>query len=261
MNIQPMEFFLNPNNNKERFLIISDDIVPNVKPWYLVSDFGNIFSVYSNRLMKQTISADGYKVCTLRTIDEKGITVYIHRIEMLTFKYEIGCELLDVDHVDCNKSNNYITNLEWVTTAENTRRAAANGLLLSGENAPWTKVTDNMVHEICTLYVNGYGITDISRIMKCGLDSVFRIIHGIGRTDISSGYDIESRYRGYLTDEQIHLICNTFSNMKNIPYSQIKKFLSDILGLKIDRNIDSILRNLYRHDIYCYYRISSQYNY
>lgn len=111
------------------------------------------------------------------------------------------------------------------------------------------------------LYVNGYGITDISRIMKCGLDSVFRIIHGIGRTDISSGYDIESRYRGYLTDEQIHLICNTFSNMKNIPYSQIKKFLSDILGLKIDRNIDSILRNLYRHDIYCYYRISSQYNY
>ena len=261
MRIQPMEFLLNPNNIEEKFLIISDEIIPNVKPWYFISDFGNVYSAYSNRLLKPTISTDGYNVCTLRTNDEKGITIYIHRTEMLVFKYEPGCELLDVDHVDCNKSNNRINNLEWVTTGENTRRAAANGLLLMGENAPWTKVTDIMVHQICALYVDGHGISDIARTMNCGLDSVFRIVHGIGRTNISSQYDIESRYRGYLSDSDIHTICNTYSSMKGIPYIKIKQFLSKILPINIDKNIDGILRNLYRHDIYCYYRISSQYDY
>lgn len=261
MLFQPMEFFLNSNNFEERFLLISDEIIPLIKPWYYVSDHGNMYSYNKQRLMNPTISHDGYKVCTVRTFDGRGITVYIHRMEMLTFKYEPGCEELDIDHVDCNKLNNYITNLEWVTTAENTRRAAKNGLLLCGEDASWTKVTNQEVHEICKLYVSGYGITSIARIIGCGLDSVFRVVHGIGRTDISSQYDIESKYRGYFTDEQIHLICSIFSNSKGIKYADIKSYIFDILGLKMNRNIDSIIRNLYRHDPYCYYRISSLYEY
>nr|DAK88157.1 MAG TPA: homing endonuclease [Caudoviricetes sp.] len=33
-----------------------------------------------------------------------------------------------IDHVDCNKLNNSITNLEWVTREENKKRAYNNGL-------------------------------------------------------------------------------------------------------------------------------------
>lgn len=256
-----MEFYLNRNNLDEIFLYISEEFVPGIKPWYLISNYGSMYSINKNRFMKTTTSCDGYKVCTVRTYDGRGVTIYVHRIEMLTFKYEPGCELLHVDHVNCNKQDNYISNLEWVTTEENTRRAANNGLMLSGENAPWTKVDNNKVHEICKLYVNGFGISSISRIVDCGIDSVFRIVHGIGRTDISSQYDIEKIYRGYLTEQQIHLVCKLFSKHKNLDYMKIKPLIAEALGIRIDRNIDSILRCLYRHDIYCYYRISSLYEY
>lgn len=261
MLIQPMEFHLNPNDPEEIFLYISNEIVPNIKPWYLISNRGNVFSTNSNRFMKKTKSVDGYNVCTVRTYDEKGITIYIHRVEMLTFKYEPGCEFLDIDHVDCNKSNNDIINLEWVTKAENTRRAAVNGLLLTGEAAPWTKVNDAKAHMICQLYIQGHGVTEIAKIVNCGIDSVFRIVHGIGRQDISSQYDIESRYRGYLSEADIHLVCKTFSEMRGRSYAEIKRYMIDVLGIKVVRRCDYILRNLYRKDPYCYYRISSLYEY
>lgn len=261
MLLHAMEFLLNPNNPDEVFMYISDEIVPNIKPWYLISNYGNVFSTNSNRLMKPTKSADGYNVCTVRTYDEKGITIYIHRVEMLTFKYEPGCLELDIDHIDCNKSNNYIVNLEWVTKAENTRRASINGLLLTGEDAPWTKVNNDKAHKICQLYLNGYGVSSIARQLDCGIDSVFRIIHGIGRQDVSSQYDIESRYRGRFTDEQIHSICNIFQQYRHMDYSAIKPIIEQTLCVRLNRDLDCIVRNLYRRDPYCYYRISSMYEY
>lgn len=261
MVVQCMEYMLNPNDREEIFLYIPQEVVPNIRPWYLISNKGNVYTTNKNRLMKLSTSVDGYKVCTVRTYDEKGITIYVHRVEMLVFKYEPGCEYLDVDHVDCIKTNNTLSNLEWVTTAENTRRAARNGLLLTGEDAPWTKVDDNKVHEICKLYTSGLGISSISRLLECGIDSVFRIVHGIGRRDISCKYDIESVYRGILSEEQIHIVCKTFSEYRYMDYSNIKPIIQERLGIDISRKIDSIIRCLYRKDIYCYYRISSMYEY
>lgn len=258
---QPMEYIIDPLSDDEVFMYITDDIVPNIQPYYLISNYGRVYSTRSGRFMKPTLNADGYLVFTARTIDNNGLTLYIHRIEMLVFKYEPGCENLVIDHIDCNKTNNYLVNLEWVTLGENTRRAANNNLLLTGEDAPWTKVCNNKVHKICQLYINDIGICEIARIVDCGIDSVFRIVHGISRTDISSQYDIEKRYRGTLTNDQIHNICCIYSKNKNLPYSESKKDIERLLNIRINRNIDSILRALYRHDIYCFYNISSMYDY
>lgn len=245
----------------EVFIPISSDLIARIKPWYLISNYGKVFSLKSNRLLKPTISNSGYLVVTLRTYDEIGVTTQIHRIEMLSFMYQPGCENLDIDHLDCNKFNNDLCNLEWVTKAENTRRAALNGLLLTGEDAPWTKVSDEKVHEICNLYIAGYSLSAISRIVDCGMDSVFRIVHGIGRTNISSQYDIESRYRGILTDSQIHKACSIISSNRDMPYRLIKFSIFKALGIPVSKKVDSIFRNLYRHDPYCFYEISSQYDY
>lgn len=259
--IQPLDFYLNPNDSSEVFLFITDIVIPNIRPYYLISNKGNVYSDYSHRMMKPTISFDGYKVCTIRNINNIGITAYIHRMEMMVFNYIPGCENLAIDHIDCNKLNNNIENLEWVTLSENTKRAAANGLLLSGEDAPWTKVTNEQVHKICQLFISNVGISEISRIVGCGIDSVFRVVHGIGRRDISSLYDIESVYRNILSDSKIHLICKTISEFKDLNFSEIKMIIQDRLGIRINRKIDSIIRALYRKDIYCYYRISSLYEY
>lgn len=47
----------------------------------------------------------------------------LHRVVMLTWKSTPEAEHLTVDHLDHNKRNNALSNLEWVTYAENQRRA------------------------------------------------------------------------------------------------------------------------------------------
>lgn len=47
----------------------------------------------------------------------------LHRVVMLTWKPTPEAEQLTVDHLDHNKRNNALSNLEWVTKQENLRRA------------------------------------------------------------------------------------------------------------------------------------------
>jgi hypothetical protein len=47
----------------------------------------------------------------------------LHRVVMLTWKPTPEAEKLTVDHLDHNKRNNALSNLEWVTKEENLRRA------------------------------------------------------------------------------------------------------------------------------------------
>jgi hypothetical protein len=51
--------------------------------------------------------------------------VLLHRVVMLTWKPTPEAEKLTVDHLDHNKRNNALSNLEWVTKEENQRRADA----------------------------------------------------------------------------------------------------------------------------------------
>lgn len=48
----------------------------------------------------------------------------LHHVVMLTWKPTSEAEELTVDHKDHNKRNNALSNLEWVTKAENLRRAS-----------------------------------------------------------------------------------------------------------------------------------------
>lgn len=49
----------------------------------------------------------------------------LHRVVMLTWKPTPEAEVLTVDHLDHNKRNNALSNLEWVTFEENQCRAKA----------------------------------------------------------------------------------------------------------------------------------------
>lgn len=89
---------------------------------YIVSDTGLIWAIKKDglKLKKQHISPKGYKKTN---IDE--VPLLVHRIVMEAFK---GKSDLTVDHIDGNKLNNNLSNLEYVTAQENTKRAWDNGV-------------------------------------------------------------------------------------------------------------------------------------
>lgn len=97
-------------------------------PNHEVSNFGNIRNKKTGRILKQQTNSKGYKHLT---IDGKGERV--NRIVADSF-FDGDHNGLDVDHLDGNKSNNFIGNLDFCTRSENIRRAFAKGLSKSNLN-------------------------------------------------------------------------------------------------------------------------------
>ena len=97
---------------------------------YQVSSWGNVRRIKRSRgaqlrNKKATLDTHGYLVLTLWK-DNKQYRKYIHRLMAVAFID--GDQSLSVDHIDGNKLNNSLDNLEWVTLSENTRRQHVTGL-------------------------------------------------------------------------------------------------------------------------------------
>ena len=54
-----------------------------------------------------------------------------HRVVLLTWRPTANAENLTVDHLDHNKRNNALDNLEWVSFEENQRRAKADEIAIT----------------------------------------------------------------------------------------------------------------------------------
>ena len=84
-----------------------------------VSTFGN-FKTDKKKDMKVKTNASGYLgVKSYKT----GKFILAHRLVMLTWHPIADVDSMTVDHLDHNKRNNRLSNLEWVTEEENKRRA------------------------------------------------------------------------------------------------------------------------------------------
>ena len=104
---------------------------------YQASNMGNIRSLYfyNNRyktkhyrkkLMKQSEDKQGYKIISLSK-NKKQKTYKVHRLIAQTF-IKNPDDKKEVNHIDGNKSNNEINNLEWCTRSENQIHAYKNKL-------------------------------------------------------------------------------------------------------------------------------------
>lgn len=94
-----------------------------------VSTFGHFKDEYK-RPLPIKVNSSGY--CLINTYYGHQLA---HRIVMKTWCPTGNMDNLTVDHLDHNKRNNAITNLEWVTLKENLQRAKRD------------MVTDNMAEE------------------------------------------------------------------------------------------------------------------
>lgn len=95
-------------------------------PFAIDYEISNTGKVRSNRKnfdkyeMSQQTTKKGYKNVLLRTEDGRK-SFQVHRLVLMTFKPVDNMENLTVNHIDENKSNNNLDNLEWMTRLENVR--------------------------------------------------------------------------------------------------------------------------------------------
>ena len=113
---------------------------------YLVSNYGRVKRKSVCRgtdahILSINTSARGYVVYNLYR-NQKGHPRCAHRLVAEAFLERVdGKEY--VNHIDGNKSNNFVGNLEWCTPGENVRHAIRTGLL----NPNPTKQSLDMAHK------------------------------------------------------------------------------------------------------------------
>lgn len=94
---------------------------------YSVSSDGQVRNDITGRLLSLRTNNRGYYSVHLYK-DGKDYTIPVHRLVAKAFIPNPE-DLPQVNHVDGNKKNNRIDNLEWITNLENMRHAFRNGLI------------------------------------------------------------------------------------------------------------------------------------
>lgn len=91
---------------------------------YFIDEQGNIYNSKTNRYLQGSIKS-GYRTVKL-TIDNIKKDYLIHRLVIQTFMPNKNYKELQVNHIDGNKENNSLENLEWVTPSENVQHSWKN---------------------------------------------------------------------------------------------------------------------------------------
>lgn len=105
---------------------------------YEISSTGLIRNKNRQNILKPTKASHGYLNVTFWK-NHKRDTRLVHRLVAETFIGKV--KLRDVNHIDGNKLNNNLNNIEYVTRSQNIKHAYDIGLNHKGENHGMSKLT------------------------------------------------------------------------------------------------------------------------
>lgn len=164
-------------------------------PDYLVSDVGRVKT--KSRPIRYTHSVTGKE--HFRNTEERFLKVQINDLTGYKFHqlykdkkmYNKPIHLLVADaflekeegkdyinHIDGNKHNNVVSNLERCTNEYNHEHATSTGLKAKGERIGTSKLTSNMVHAIKYFIKKGVSHTELSIAFKISRSNVSLISEG-----------------------------------------------------------------------------------
>ena len=171
------------------------ELYPKVKPCYVITDQGEIINKNTGNHIRLLTGRDGYIMVSLMKVE--GGTTYLpyHRIKMMAFAPTEGMENLQVNHIDGNKANNDLSNLEWVTCKENIHHAWKTGLSssknISGAKSNFSHYSEEQAIEVVKLLkTNQYTDKEIAEMTNT---SVRNFVARIRRREtwkyLTDGYD------------------------------------------------------------------------
>ena len=211
----------------EQFKQVNTLHVYNVCPYYMVSTHGRVWSKLTKRFLKPGYDKDGYATVGLVRKDGSVHTTRIHRLMLMVFDPQGGFQNLVCNHMDGNKQNNYMGNLEWCTVAYNTQHAYEHGLEKRGEDHSAAKISNELATKIIEMLpkvgqpspycscrqiaeILGNGVTEkmVSDIKR--KISWRHMTKDIEFTDFTYHDGYPSKPARVFTDEDIYKLCNYF---------------------------------------------------
>lgn len=146
---------------------------------YDVSNLGNIRNANSGKVLSPFTNHIGYRGIGLY-LNGKSKKYLVHRLVAQAFIPNPDNKP-EVNHLDGNKANAKLDNLEWATPSENQKHALATKLYvataLKGEEAPSAKLTEEKVLKIRELYPTGkYSYRELGEMFGVSKKAVINVV-------------------------------------------------------------------------------------
>ena len=154
-------------------------------PDYEISSFGNVYSNKRDIVMKPYHDGWGYQCVTLSSRSEKSKQKKVHRLVAEAF-IPNPYNKPEINHIDGNKDNNNVENLEWVTRSENEIHAFKHGLNVRNSYDAGRPKRRVMITETGQIFNS---LTDCARYLGCTRQNVMRCANG--KYEQCMGYHIK----------------------------------------------------------------------
>jgi hypothetical protein len=142
---------------------------------YLISKDGDIYSNYTNKKLKCSSDKNGY--LKIRLVNKSGRkTMFLHRLLAIQF-IPNPLNKPFINHIDGNKYNNRLYNLEWCTHKENMKHAWDNNLYKDYTESIKKANKAKSIEVFDTLNQIKYkSMSEMSRLLKIPLTTLRRLI-------------------------------------------------------------------------------------
>lgn len=185
---------------KERYLTISKD--------------GIVKNNVTGRFIGAIGSGQYRKISVRDTSIRKNRHMQIHRLVYLIYVGPIDPDK-EINHIDANKLNNHISNLESVTSKENSVHAKNLGLLYTpkGENNGNAIFSDDEVIKIRKLHKSGKSFDELVLMFGSNWDNLYQIVSGISYRHLDILYKINDlrqrklQSKKYIYHDQVIALC------------------------------------------------------
>ena len=164
---------------------------------YSISLDGEVKNNSTSIIKKQQKNKYGYLMTTLISDEKQTKKMFIHRLMLLAYNYNENHANLKVNHIDGDKLNNSLENLEWCTSKENTHHAIKTGLYSDDRDA----IKDETVIAIRKEFVPGQKGNRLILMKKYSVKKsmFYYIINDQFRTDLTLTKELNPYFNGSIT--------------------------------------------------------------
>ena len=157
-------------------LIQISKFIPEVKDRYFINEAGELYTDYGEKKMKDSLKGGYVKNC-LTLKDGSQRFYFRHRLVMRCFEPNPDYDKLQVNHIDGDKLNNSLENLEWCTNQENRIHAVKLGLAahLIGDTNPASKLKEEQVIDIIQDLLHHVPYNEICKKYGCSKSTISAI--------------------------------------------------------------------------------------